>query len=427
MLEQFIRFITHFFPALTSFYIINTYSQKKLKILNYKTIATLLILTTVTLLFYNSDYSVMMSVMMYICSVIIYKLLFKFDLSKSIIISGLMIILMIITELILFFVFMPFINLQSFRQNAFQNLLMNILTALVTISISQIPIIKSKLTTFIEKLEEIKACKIIIFLISVIIVLCLFIYIMFNNYKISVEYIIAIFSSIVFILLLVLYLHEQLEYNRLNKEFNFFIEYVTTLEDWIDTECLNNHEYKNDLAILRTKVTNKEAIKFIDKKLTDKLKVDDRWINELKNVPKGGLKGLIYYKIILAHNQKINISINVSSKATSALRSLKKDDIKDLCHLVGIFFDNALDAAIMTRKKAVALEVYLLNNKLNIVISNTYKDKIDLDRFGKHGFSSKGTGHGNGLYFAKKIIDNNPRISQNRRIVKDLYVQRITL
>lgn len=45
----------------------------------------------------------------------------------------------------------------------------------------------------------------------------------------------------------------------------------------------------------------------------------------------------------------------------------------------------------------------------------------------KKGVSSKGEGRGNGLYFAKKLIKENPWIEETQEIIDNYYIQKITV
>ncbi len=45
----------------------------------------------------------------------------------------------------------------------------------------------------------------------------------------------------------------------------------------------------------------------------------------------------------------------------------------------------------------------------------------------KRGYTTKGKDHGNGLYFAKKIIDKNPYIVGKQSLTNKFYVQRLII
>ena len=45
----------------------------------------------------------------------------------------------------------------------------------------------------------------------------------------------------------------------------------------------------------------------------------------------------------------------------------------------------------------------------------------------KKGVSSKGIGRGNGLYFATKLIKENPWIQERQEIIDNYYIQEISI
>ena len=95
--------------------------------------------------------------------------------------------------------------------------------------------------------------------------------------------------------------------------------------------------------------------------------------------------------------------------------------------LLGIYLDNAIEASSESNKKCVALEIYGINNELNFVISNTYNNFIPLKVINKKGYSSKGIGHGNGLYYANKIIKRNKKITAEAVYLNNYYIQKIII
>ncbi len=425
MWEQLIKILFSSVSPIVSFIIIKILISRDKKVGIKKVISSIIILTIFSYIFYNPKYTVLTSLILFACSVIVYKYTFNLDIPNSTIVVTIMMIMILISEFILSGVFM-FIEVENVR-DPLQLLFSSILGGIISVVLVSIPRIRLFLVEFLEKLEKSKINKIIVFLILVFIILCFAIYIIFYHYYLNIEYILAITIGIVFLILVILFIKEQLEYSRLSREYETFIEYVTNLEDWIENDQLNRHEYKNDLAILRTKTEDPEVINFIDEKLVSKMDVDSSLINNLKNIPKGGLKGLIYYKYILAKNKKINITIDVSKKATKRLSAIKDNNFKDLCHLLGIYTDNAIQAAKSSSKKSMSIEIYAMDNNLYFIISNSYRGNIDLSQWGKKGFTTKGRNHGNGLYFASKIISRNSKFDYKITIINHFLVQKLIL
>lgn len=425
MEEIILKAITSYIIPITGLFAVKNLSGKNFVLFNIKNILLIFLLASITFLLYQEQYSFIVPFVLFIVATFIYKFLFDLSFVESIIYSGSFMIFMFIIELILSFFVIPFTSIDTVRREPILFLIMNIVIGTLIVLTTKIPIIKISTKKLANRLNKNKIIKTTGFISIAILAICVIYYIIYNNYKWNKEFIYSIFAIVTFIILLTIYIREQLEYERLNKEFDSFIQYVKTLEDWIETSAFSRHEYKNNLAVLRTKVTNPEALQFIDDVLIEKLQLNDDWIIYLKNVPKGGLNGLLYYKIILAKNNKVHISIDVSKNCTQALSSIKGDDFKNLCHLLGIYLDNAIVAATESRKKSMSIEIYKLKDKINFVISNTYKGKINLDKVNEKGYTTKGEGHGNGLYYAKKIIDRNPLFTSEQRLMNGFYVQRL--
>lgn len=135
----------------------------------------------------------------------------------------------------------------------------------------------------------------------------------------------------------------------------------------------------------------------------------------------------MYYKAALAQKNKINLTTDVSIDLNSTLTKLSEKEIKILCKLIGIYFDNAIEAAIESRKKKLSIEVYELKDKVSFIFSNTFrKNNIFKDR-NRKGVSSKGKGRGNGLYFADKLIKENNWLEQKQEIIDRYYIQEIII
>ena len=73
------------------------------------------------------------------------------------------------------------------------------------------------------------------------------------------------------------------------------------------------------------------------------------------------------------------------------------------------------------------IEIYEINNIANIVISNTCREnKVLLNRYDK-GVSTKGKGRGNGLYFAKKMLNKNTWIEESQEIIDGYYIETLKI
>ena len=177
--------------------------------------------------------------------------------------------------------------------------------------------------------------------------------------------------------------------------------------------------------MLRGMVREKKAKKKIEDMLNVNIIVEDEYIEQLKNVPKGGLKGLLYYKIAIAGNKKVKMVAEVSEKVKKKIEQMDTKTLRQLCILLGIYIDNAIEAAEKTKKRLVTIEIYLKEGNLQFVISNSYKDEISLEKMSQKGYSTKGKNRGNGLYYAQKVISKSRNFEAEHLLLNHFYIQKL--
>lgn len=172
----------------------------------------------------------------------------------------------------------------------------------------------------------------------------------------------------------------------------------------------------------------KEATDYLKEIISDIDEGDEIIISELSNIPKGGIKGLLYYKIITARNKGVEVILDTDKNISSYLEKLTSEKNKIVSKVLGVYIDNAIDATLSTNNKTINIEIYILNNKINFVISNKFdQSDLKLEQMGKNGYTTKKNGHGKGLYLVNKLISKISWFSTERKIINDFYIQRIII
>lgn len=139
-------------------------------------------------------------------------------------------------------------------------------------------------------------------------------------------------------------------------------------------------------------------------------------IEKVKNVP---LRGLLSAKLKYCEEFQVKMEVHAD-------REIKIEDHHivntDLCEVLGIYLDNAIEAASLASSKKV--NVYLSDGDkcITIIIENTFKEKPNLMLVNK-GISTKGHGRGMGLKISKKILSKYPYILNNTFLNHHLFVQ----
>lgn len=424
-----IKIVGSLIMSITSFSIVKNLVQSNLNYFNIKSIISIILITIPTLLFYGSEYNSIITILTFFISIIVYKNIFKIKLSTSILAMS---IVMILTAIIDFMV-IPIsiiIGYEIARDVWYISIISNVIISVLSIILSKIKALKIMFQKFCLKIDSNSIISVVFFAIVSFWILIILFYNLSNHLALFSSYIITSVIIAMLLILYYLYVKECNSYSSLNQEYNIIFKYIQTFEEWIDNEQMYRHELKNNLSIIRSMTNNKEIIKKIDDMLKFSISLDENDIECLKDVPKGGLKGLIYYKIALAKNNKINLITEVSPKIKIKLKKINDKDLKIICIILGIYIDNAIEAATKSKKKNVTLEIYESNKQLTFVISNTYKELISIDKMNYDGYTTKGNGHGRGLYYVNKLLAKSKNISVeqmflNKYFVQKLYVKKI--
>lgn len=426
-MEIVLKFCIGLITSLAGFVILNNILRHEEKLLRIKNILLILLLTLPTVLFYRSEYYITLSILMYFFTSIVYQYIFKLTLNQAFLATGIMMVIIAAGDALTSIAFINFTTVEKMRTSWDMMLLSNICVATGSVLISRLSFIQSIVLLLMERIDKKKYIKNIIFIALFIVVISTLFYNVSETFTFNSGYIVNVFIMTIFFALTYIYLREQYNYDKLTHEYDMLFGYVENFEDWIETEQLNRHELKNSLGSIRNITKDKKVIEKIDDILKDSISIEDTWIEQLKYVPKGILKGLLYYKMAIAKKKKVNIVSDVSTNSTSLLKKLKNNELKEITQLIGIYLDNAIEAAEASSKKKVCIEIYSTDQKINFVISNTFHGTIEIDYINKKGQSTKGKGRGNGLYYAKKIINRNPNIIGNQQIINHYFIQKITI
>lgn len=400
--------------------------NKEIKLISTKGILTFIFLFLITYVTYKETYNGVQTIISFLSIIIGIKILTDYSISKSFLIAGTYMVTLFLADLINLTIYVPFINISELRTNYF--VLSNITSALITLIIINISHIRYLFKKIIDCGYNNRRIDIMTFISLSMIVLIMILYVISENYFFNRYYLLFIIVGILLSVLLLIYYKEKYEKEKLIDKYDHLFEYVQTFEDWIDTENINIHESKNQLATLRDIIKgNKKAENYIDTIINERINIENIYIENLKPIPKGGLKGLLYYKISLAKKNNINIEIDVSKKVSSILKQFEMQTTKDICRLLGIFLDNAIEASKDSNDKRIMLEIYLLKEDLYIVISNTFENHIELSKINQNGYTTKGKNRGKGLYLSQKISKQSKNITLKNEIINNYFVQKIKI
>ncbi len=360
-------------------------------------------------------------------NIIIYKNLFKITIEQATIACSIFMVMLIVSDIVVTTVLRQFYTQEIIRTDPLISIMANLSIGILCTEIIDTKFIQEKVRKFYDTIKNKKVILNIVFLLLLTIGFCYIVYNISTNPINKANYVANLIIMVVFVVIAYIYIESKNSYKQLSDEYDTLFTYVQNFEDWIEKEQLNRHEYKNQLAVISGIAKDKKVKDKINGILEDNINIAGDVVHKLKELPKGGLKGLMYYKVAIAQKNKLKVEVDVSIKNKNILNDLTEEKMKIICKLIGIYFDNAIEAAIETKKKVVSLEVYDLKSSLNIVISNTFVKSDNFSKRNERGITTKGEGHGNGLYYANNLLSKNKWLDSKQEVVDNYYIQTLTI
>ena len=336
------------------------------------------------------------------------KFLLKINDKKVILYSFNTEVLLSISEVIVTVSFVQFgIDSKMIVDNYAYNLFANILVSILAIIIVSLPFVKNILIKINALFDKNK--KLIRYFY--IFIVALYLVVLKNGFELILKsnyYINLLFVALV-VLIIMLIVKNESKYEQLKEENKQMLNYVTKYEKIITAQGKTNHEFKNQLMVIRgyAQMHSDKIIDYIDEVVEDSNKAGSSYLtSQLNNFPDGGIKGLLYYKLSIMDDYCIKYTMNVESGVKSKLKSLSTNSYKNITKMLGVLLDNAIDASKKSKNKKINISVSKDKNTIIFKIYNTYKGKIDIEKIGT-GYTTKGKGHGYGLRLVNDIVNEN--------------------
>jgi len=311
------------------------------------------------------------------------------------------------------------INLKTISKYSLVYFQMALVITLISFIISKISNkLLSNINTYIYEIKKNPFTN--IYLIFYIVIILIEIYLNIFQYKyLSISLnkffiIINVISTFIYfsVMLTLIYLNNKNVINKLqkkytDKEFRQLTEYMNMIETMSDDLRRFKHDYINIMEVIDSYISSSDmdGLKaFYKNELqpeNEQIINKNRSLYLLKNMEINSLKGLISSKIHISNSNNINTYIEIADK-------IDKLDIAeiDICRIIGILFDNAIEAAVLCTKKVIRITIVKKQNYISFIICNTCSKNIPpIYKMYENKFSTKGKERGIGLNTIRKIID----------------------
>lgn len=206
-------------------------------------------------------------------------------------------------------------------------------------------------------------------------------------------------------------------------------DYTHNLETMYNSLRSFKHDYINILLSMSGYIANSdmdELKQFFETKIFPTKNLIDQGdykLNQLSNIGVLEIKSLLSAKLIYAHESGIDVTIDIPDRVDDF-----PVDTVDLARILGIFLDNAIEAASATKQPQIGLNIIPHEAGVSIIISNCFPDNgAELHQLKQSGFSTK-TGHqGIGLSNARKIINSYNNVLLETTMQNGCFVQYMEL
>lgn len=182
------------------------------------------------------------------------------------------------------------------------------------------------------------------------------------------------------------------------------------------------HDWNNNLAVINS-MLHMNKIQELKAYLSELIQQDLVGLNtDVYNIKNAGLFGIISSKLNEAREKGITVDFSVSGE----VEDIPEIKISELCEIIGIFIDNAIEEVI-NGDKSITTSIYNDDANLEITISNSCTNERDIEMINKAGHSSKGEGRGLGLAIVKQIISKYKNIQHVTDFEDNIFSQTITI
>lgn len=401
--------------------------EKKINFKNYRLYISFIGMISAAIINYLTINKFIKILIITIILIIFYKFLFKKDIRKSIVTPIFSQIIIMISESIyaIILILLNFnINdtITSLTFNAISNIIISLM-AVIIIKFKKTKLIYKKIVNITENISLTKLIIICMIGISLANVLAMSVY-----YKIEFQYLLIfnVFMTLFLFLIIIYSFKKENEYKKVFDKYNIAINSLNDYEEMMSNYRVANHENKNLLLTIRAMIINKEKEipNYIDSIVKDKYDDNDNLLKKVNIIPSGGLRATIYSEILKIKKKNINYELIIGKRIkTVDIIEISKKDMIDICKIICVFIDNAIEEVVKLKKKNICINIYVEENYFNIKVSNNYETSIDINKIYNKGYTTKGKGHGYGLALVKQIIDNNEIFDNKIEMTKEIFSQ----
>lgn len=202
-------------------------------------------------------------------------------------------------------------------------------------------------------------------------------------------------------------------------------EYTGQVEAMYSSLRAFKHDYNNIMLTLSGYMESgdMEGLKaYFDREIApmnQKLFTATSRLNQLIHIKIMELKSIVSAKLLYAAELNINVTVEIEKEISSVPMGTV-----DLCRVVGIFLDNAIEGALETEKPEIRMAVLDEAEEVVFIISNSFRENgLPQASLRQAGTTTKGKNRGIGLYNAKEILSAYDQIFWDTEVRNGQFIQ----
>lgn len=202
--------------------------------------------------------------------------------------------------------------------------------------------------------------------------------------------------------------------------------YIKTMEQVTEELRAFKHDYKNIMAEIagfvregRLEELKEYYSRLMQTEEIDRYKDMHVW-KSLSNIQPLEVKGLLYEKVLNILGKDIEFQIRIESDLC-----VTYPDIRVINRILGVFIDNAVEAAAQAKERFLSIEVSQDVDAVTFQVANTCKELPDLAKIFHKGYSTKGKNRGMGLYWVQNVLRERPELAHEIDTKDNLVIQKL--
>lgn len=267
----------------------------------------------------------------------------------------------------------------------------------------------------ISKINKIKG------IVISLLILIRILYIVSRNAYADVENVVQfLFETIGLSIVCILWISAEKEKNHKAREVQMYELYNKAFEEAIMTIRTRQHEFENHInaiCCLQYTIADHDELLLAQERYCEKVLQENKLNRLLKLNMEPVLTGFLYSKITSAEEKGIVTKYEIQSTNIK-----EKIAIYEFIELVGILFDNAVEALNEKNGKIIIIKMLIEDeNSFSVEIANSspvYSNN-EIEKFCSYGYSTKGEKRGIGLSRVKEIAKKYNAIFQIQNCIYD--------